>query len=131
MSIEIKYGQFYTWEPPNGEPISWSIGHALEIIGDRPPIEAAAMPPEMQRLALERNSLACEIDEAFAMTTDLSKPIIAIISPIEFVPGNIVLIVIDGWHRIKHSVAINNPNALPVHVLLPWEEEACRITMIK
>lgn len=129
--MNVIFGQCYTWESPDGTTITWCIDMALEIIGDRPPIKAAALSPAYQRQALASNLLSPEINEEYAMTTDLSKPLIAVVSPIEFRPGSIVLIIIDGWHRIKHSVAINNPNDLQVHVLLPNEERACRICPIK
>lgn len=130
ITARMHIGQVYTWQDIDGTVISWSIPQALEIIGDRPPLKAFAMPPEIQRQALESNAFAHEFDEAYARTTDLTKPIIAVVSPTETKEGQIVLLIIDGWHRIKHSVLINNPNSLPVHVLLPHEERACRIELI-
>lgn len=129
IKVTLQRGQVYTWEDQNtGSTIIWSIGRALEILGDREP--DFHMPPEAQRKALQSNPLSADLDEAYARTTDLTKPIIAVISPVEFVPGKLVLLIIDGWHRIKHSVLVNNTTPLPVRVLMPDEEETCRIAAI-
>lgn len=130
IKLTLTRSQVYTWEDQNqpGSTITWSIALALQIIGDREP--DLRMPLEAQRHALTRNTLSSDLDEAYARTTDLTKPLIAVVSPVEFVPGKMVLLIIDGWHRIKHSVLVNNQTPIPVHVLMPDEEETCRIAAI-
>lgn len=128
--LGMEFGQVYHFEY-QGRDWYWSIDMALRIIGDRAPIPQAEMTPDMVKQALASNQYAGEIDPAFAMTRDLSKPIIAIISPVEFVPGRNVLLLIDGWHRLRKSALINHPEPLQCHVLSPAEEQACRIRRIE
>lgn len=128
--LNMQFGQCFNWHSPAGTSITWSIDMALRIIGEREPMPEAALSPELVVHALRCNSLAHELDKDYALTTDLTKPLIATISPLEKQDGKIVLIIIDGWHRILHAFLVNYPMDLQVHVLTPEEEQACRIERI-
>jgi len=124
--LDKPFGQIYRYEY-EGQTFFWSIDLALKIIGNRPPIPQAAMTPDMVKQAIASNIYAKEIDVEKALKSDLTKPLIAVVSPIEFRPDGIVLLLIDGWHRLSKSALINHPHPLPCHVLSRAEEEMCRV----
>lgn len=121
----ILQGQCFTFEYPGRPQITWSIEVAKHIIGDRHP--ATDISLAAARIALARNELAKEISDEWAMTRDLSEPLIAVESPWEAHPNQLVLVIIDGWHRLRKMDLTNHEQPLPVHVLLREEEEMCRI----
>ncbi|WP_027944048.1 hypothetical protein [Amycolatopsis taiwanensis] len=66
-----------------------------------------------------------EVDHDYAMTqTDLTKPII--VAPIKPEKGEYGVIVIDGWHRVDRARKEGREH-LPVYMLSPDAEQACRI----
>jgi len=123
-------GQVYSFEH-DGLQFHWSIDLALRIIGSREPYPNAAMTPEMVKQALASNIYSKDLDREFALTRDLSKPLIAVVSPIEFRGGNcVVLLLIDGWHRMVKAAQIGHTEPLQCHVLSREEEMACRIVKL-
>lgn len=121
------YGQCYTWEHPDGRTWTWSISHAKRIIGNRVPNPKHALTLEMQKMIRDGNEYAADLNLEYAMTTDLSQPLIATIAPVPEPEHGDVLILIDGWHRLLKSIAIGNTEPLQVHVLSKEEMEMCRI----
>ncbi len=125
--IGLRFGQAFTWESPDGTTITWSIDIAKQIIGDRPTDLKFNVTPDGVLQVLRSNNRVMELDSNYAMTTDLSVPLIAVISPIEKVEGKIVLIIIDGWHRIVKALVTQHRQPLKMHVLTDEEAEQCRI----
>lgn len=125
----ILCGQAFTFEYPDGRVVTWSIDMAKEIIGNREPQTELSLYQAC--IALQRNSLSDEINLPYAMTTDLSKPIIAVVSPLEEQPEHVVLVIVDGWHRIARMVLEQREEPLRVHVLSRDEEMQCRVERIQ
>lgn len=120
----------FTWESPTGETITWSIDLCRQLIGDRPPVEDAALDLYGVARCLKSNGRVAELDPEYALTTDLSKPLIAVISPLEVVEGHHVIILIDGWHRMLKAFLTQFDGKLQVHVLTAEEEKQCRVRRI-
>ncbi len=78
--IGLRFAHCFTWESPDGSTITWNIDKAIEIIGDRP--TKFNLSPGQIPHVLRSNSCVLEMDLAYAMTTDLTKPLIATVSPI-------------------------------------------------
>lgn len=126
----LLYGQMFRWEGRDGQAITWSIEACKELIAGRDCLRGVEMGPREWKQALENNSLAHEIDDAHALTRDLSEPLIAVQSPNpDDPPGAVILI--DGWHRVKKAVTTNHDEPLLVHVLDHEEERSCRITQME
>lgn len=124
----ILHGQCFRWTGDGTGEIVWAIEAAREIIGNRPP--QVVMKPEHVLMALAQNPQSNEIDEAYAMTKDLSIPLIAVPSPSQIdIPGAMVLI--DGWHRLKKAALTNHQEPLHVHLLSREEEMMCRIEQMQ
>lgn len=123
--IGARFGQGFTWVGRNGDTFTWSIDLAQRIIGDREPTTEITLEDQVQ--AMLCNSCRDELNLEHAMTTDLSKPLIAIEHPVESVEGAIVMLFIDGWHRMAKSILTQNRTPLKVHVLTREEERACRV----
>lgn len=113
----------FTLENPEGEHITWNITQAKQILGNRP--HDLEIPLDQMRQALEFNHHSGEIDRDYAMTRDLSQPIITVISVVDETKNQIKMTIIDGWHRIVKAVA-EGKASLPVHVMRPSEEVSCR-----
>ncbi|MBB5154983.1 hypothetical protein [Saccharopolyspora phatthalungensis] len=80
-------------------------------------------PPEPGKLRL----VQIEVDPEYAMTTDLNKPIIAApLAPEHDDSGNRSVMVIDGWHRV-YRARREGREVLPIFLLSPDAEQACRI----
>lgn len=117
--------QCFTWQNVNGETITWSITEALKLVSVRQPDLGPTV--EDCRHALTLNEFAHDIDDAYAMTTDLSKPLLVVTSPIQDQPGKTCCIIIDGWHRMRKADLTNYDKPLPFYWLTPEEEKACRV----
>jgi hypothetical protein len=114
---EIKRVQVYCWESPKGV-VRFLIPRAMEIIAARPQPQAA-LPFGLADAAqaIRSNPHATTLDLAYAMKTDLNKPLIIATTPDGFV-------IIDGWHRIIKQV-LTHTNNLPVDLLTAEETLRC------
>lgn len=98
---------------------SWDIVKALALVQDREP--DALLPVE----SWYNMSGIMRIDETYAKTTDLDKPVLLV--KIQHPTEGEFPLIIDGWHRIwkAHNEGVET---LPVIVLTAEEEEAIRLT---
>ncbi|MEQ4725195.1 hypothetical protein [Nonomuraea sp. B19D2] len=92
----------------------WNITAAKQLTADREPTGQLDPQAWAGMLYLIR------IDHAHAATVDLDEPLIAVPIP------EAGWLIIDGWHRI-HKALTQDVDKLPVIVLTPEEELACRI----
>lgn len=126
MEPKVIQCQAYHWEHPNGTHVWWNITRAKELVSNRPPDNV--MPIESAYEALTRNRFARELDQDYAIGRDLTVPLIATVAPVlDGAPeGSRPMIIIDGWHRIVGAVLTYHTQPLPVHILTPEEDAACR-----
>lgn len=117
--------QCFRWQDVTGETITWSISEALKLLAGRTPELGPTVEDCRQALAL--NEFAHEINDEYALTTDLTKPLLVVTSPIQDHAGRTSVIVIDGWHRMRKADLINYDQPLPFFWLSAEEEKACRI----
>jgi hypothetical protein len=119
----------FTWEFWNGMALTWDIDKAKEFAKSNKVF--AGPPPEAIDGILKMNGAAGDIDDEHALTRDLDTPLIYILSP--FPPpevaarGEIALICIDGWHRLRKALITKHPHPLPIVVLAHEQERACRL----
>ncbi|QFY12933.1 hypothetical protein GBF35_45950 [Nonomuraea phyllanthi] len=92
----------------------WNITAAKQLTAGREPTGQLDPQAWAGMLYLIR------IDHAHAATVDLDEPVIAVPIP------DAGWLIIDGWHRI-HKALTHDVDRLPVIVLTPEEELACRI----
>lgn len=78
-------------------------------------------PPGMLRL------IRVDVDTEYAMTTDLTKPLI--VAPLRYKGEDLGSIVIDGWHRI-YRARREGRTALPVYRLTEDTAEAVSIPLL-
>lgn len=129
--IVINHGQCFRWTFPDGQTLAWSIDAAKKVLaesGRAAPLTASHA--DMAQM-LERNFMAGEIDDAYAMTTNTDDPPIAIVSPRPnaITEDAVQLLLIDGWHRIRKGYLTNLPE-MKIQLLLPGEEQRCRVTVL-
>lgn len=116
---EVRRVQVYHWESPNGL-VCFLIPRALEIIAQRSqPRPAPPFGLADAAHAIQLNPHALTLDLGFALTTDLSKPIIIATTP----QGHVL---IDGWHRIVKQI-LTRTEYVPTELLTPEETLRCII----
>ena len=105
----------FVHEAPDGRVRAWDVTAAGQIVADgRKP---GRFSLKDYRVTLEFILEHYEgIDEAYARTRDLSKPLIA-------VPQEERLLIIDGWHRLLRAV-LEEVEELPLHLLTQEEADA-------
>jgi hypothetical protein len=92
----------------------WNVTAAKQHTADREP-EGSLDPANWAGMLF-----LIRIDHEYAATVDLAEPLIAVPIP------DAGWLIIDGWHRI-HKALTAGVEKLPVIVLTPEEELACRI----
>lgn len=105
--------------------VSWNVTKALELIGNRnephdpdDKITVHGNPALVGMMGMIR------IDDEYAKTVDLSRPIIFTrLWEMEGAPG----ILIDGWHRVHRAIQ-ENVHTLPFYLLTKEEDAQCRIS---
>lgn len=112
----------------------WCITHALELITADP--EAATLIEEAEITGLgqflpiepdEPGSVALirvEVDTEYAMSTDLTKPLL--VAPLEAGGQPAGAVVIDGWHRVYRALREGRTH-LPALLLTTEAERTCRV----
>jgi len=119
--------QVYSYETDAGWQYHWSIVEATKRAKARGELTSISlsdvgMTQEMVRL-MNRS-----LDEAYALTTDLLKPVLFVpfyperddkTSPVQ---GK-VHVLIDGWHRVFHALCIG-VDVLPCYVLTEADTDA-------
>jgi hypothetical protein len=127
ITIEARPTEVFSWQWPDGTEVTWSIERAKAACEGREP--TGEVPLEAIKGTMDMNEGSKDIDDAFAMTKDLSKPLICVLSPIRH-EGKLSIIIIDGWHRMRKAVLTNTPS-LKFYLLGPQIEEQCRVVPAK
>lgn len=112
--------QTYTHEATDGTLRAWDVTRGNEIAADgREPLLFSL---EEQGVTVEKiAALYPDIDQAYAMTTDLSRPLL-------FIPFFGEVLLIDGFHRLWRAARTGIP-VLPIYLLS--EEEATSIQWLQ
>lgn len=128
---EMTRCQAYTWEHPNGTKVTWNITKAIELTNGRKPDHHLSLGHIAQ--ICSRNPHFGSLDQVYAMTRDLSIPLISTRAPVTepgiWSGGNSPVIMIDGWHRMLKAILTKHAQPLPVIILTPEEDAACRIPL--
>ena len=95
----------------------WDIDKAWELIGAREPNSSVIVEQTKGYFGL------ITVDREFAMTVDLSRPLVMILLKTEGAEG---CFVIDGWHRLFRAVQ-ENVGELPAHLLSEDEEQLIQL----
>lgn len=122
---EIELGsandQVYSFQDEDGTQYHWSIREARKraeancVLGDFS-LEEAGITPDLLR------KMYPSLDEAYAMTTDLSRPLL-------FLPLDGKHILADGWHRAFRA-AVTGIELLPCYLLTQEDADACLIVKL-
>jgi len=109
----------YSYTAINGDRYRWNITEALRLI-ERSPREPDWFAPQEQGVTIPHiRERAPELDAAYAMTTDVAKPLL-------FIPFEGRHLLVDGWHRLYRAVA-EGVTDLMAYTLT--EEEAAAVLM--
>jgi hypothetical protein len=95
---------------------AWDVYRAAAILRRAPRTPTSVKVADAAQL----RALIRIVDDPDGRPIDLSWPLIAVQL------GSIGTLIIDGYHRIDRAIA-EGVQTLPMHVLTPAEERACRI----
>ena len=100
----------FTHEAPDGTLRAWDVTRAQQIVQDGRQSLLFSLPDHGVTIDKIRE-LYSEVDEAYAMTTDLARPLI-------FIPFFGESLLIDGWHRLYKAASSGNEDVL-IYTSLP------------
>jgi hypothetical protein len=113
--------QVYSFQEEDGTQYHWSVAEARKraeanaVLGALSLEEAGVTPDLLRRMYPD-------LDEVYALTTDLSRPLL-------FVPLEGKHVLIDGWHRAFRG-AVERVDLLPCYVLSQEDADACLIVKL-
>jgi len=113
--------QVYSFEDNDGTQYHWSVAEATR----RAQVRGAYWTVSLSEIGLTCASIRARyqgLDEAHALTRDLSKPLL-------FVPFNGSHQLIDGWHRL-FKAATTGVDVLPALVLTQEDADASLIVRL-
>ena len=113
--------QIYTWDAPDKTQWHWSILAATAFAQARNEVVVISLA-EMEITAPMLLHLYPDIDPAYALTTDLSQPLL-------FAPIGDKVRLIDGSHRVMKAL-FHRIDELPAYFLTPEESEASLIARL-
>jgi hypothetical protein len=114
------------WNTPTGEvcSLSWDVEKAKEIVATTPDREVTHITDECMRMAAAANmEMLRGLDMEYAMSVEISKPLIVVPHPNPRYAG--CSIIIDGWHRVTKRIMTGDHNTVPVVILTQEESKAC------
>lgn len=101
-------------EAPDGTLRAWDVSQALELVSDgREPMHFSLKDRNITPGVVR--TLYDGIDEEYAMTTDLRRPLL-------FIPFSGECLLIDGWHRMFHAAVLGLDDVL-MYLLTEREAE--------
>jgi hypothetical protein len=111
--------QVYSLEDEqDGTQYHWSVSEALRRAEARGQLYTVSLSE--CGITLEKvRALYVGLDEAYALTTELTKPLL-------FVPFKGKDQLIDGWHRVAHAL-LTGVDVLPACFLTQEEADACLV----
>lgn len=122
--------QVYSYEADDGWQFHWSIVEATKRAKARGELTTvslgeAGMTKQLARLMNQG------LDETFALTTDLTKPVLFVpFHPERNADGNdfgeSVHLLVDGWHRVFHALHVG-VDTLPCYILTETDAKASLI----
>jgi len=105
------------------------VSGAARVCGLDKPIEL----PETREdgTVILHDSAAVAIDPVFAMSDRIDRERPVILALVQF-PGSVraTLLLIDGFHRL-YRAAQDGQEAIPCYVLIPEEEQVCRLSCFR
>lgn len=110
--------QIYSMEDEIGNQYHWSVGEALERAqkrGEQVTVSLSEMGVTPERVLHHYEGL----DIAYAMTTDLTKPLL-------FIPFEGQHRLIDGHHRLFRA-AVEGVEELPAYILTEEDKAQCLV----
>ena len=113
--------QIYTWDAPDKTQWYWSILAATAFAQARNEVVVISLA-EMEITAPMLLHLYPDIDPVYALTTDLSQPLL-------FAPIGDKVRLIDGSHRVLKAL-FNRVDELPAYFLTPEESDASLIARL-
>lgn len=121
LDLGYAFDQVYSFQAQDGEQYHWSVAEArkrAEASGDLGTVSLseAGMTVEMVR------KLYSGLNETYALTTDLTRPLL-------FVPFKGEHVLIDGWHRVLKAASIG-VDILPCYMLSQQDADACLIVRV-
>lgn len=113
--------QVYSFQDEEGWQYHWSVTEARK---------RAEANSELVTISLSETGMTADIakrlypglDEHYALTTDLSKPLL-------FVPLDNECVLIDGWHRTLKAL-LTGVDVLPCYILSQEDADASRILLL-
>lgn len=107
--------EVYVMTDADGSTHRWNVTRARQLAQARGEVITFA-PGEFGITAEHIKQRYSELDEAYALTRDLSQPLL-------FVPFQGVAQLIDGWHRL-HKAVVLGVEQLPAYLLTEEEAQA-------
>lgn len=118
LSIQNLTDQVYSLEDEDGTQYHWSVSEALRQAQARDALFSISL--RECSITLEKvRKLYDGLDESYARTTDLTKPLI-------FVPFKGKDQLVDGWHRVAGAL-LTGIDELPAYFLTQDEADACLV----
>lgn len=113
--------QVYSFQDEEGWQYHWSVNEARKRAEANAELVTISLSEAGMTVDLARK-LYPDLDATYALTTDLSKPLL-------FVPLGEECVLIDGWHRTLKAL-LTGVDVLPCYVLSPEDEAASRILVL-
>ncbi len=116
LSIENLFDEVFSTEDLQGTQYHWNVTKGRRIAEKRGEVHIVSlsqMGATIERIREQYDGM----NEFYALTTDLSKPLL-------FVPMGEEQQLIDGWNRIFHA-AFLGVDELPAYILTQEEADSC------
>lgn len=118
IQIKSLMDQVFSLETPSGWQYHWSISEARRYAEARRELWSISLSEYQMTLERLREHYP-DVDETYALTTDLTNPLI-------FVPLENAIQLIDGFHRLAKAL-LTNVDILPAYFLTQEEADACLV----
>ncbi len=116
LVIENLFDEVYSTEDNDGTQYHWNVTKGLRLAKSKGVVHTVSL--SQMGVTMERIRAQYEgMNEFYAMTTDLTKPIL-------FVPLKGEDQLIDGWHRLFHACFLG-VDELPAFILTQEEADSC------
>lgn len=114
IELDTVEDHIFTYTSMDGWEYNWNVTRARRIAEERDDLQPISLNDFGFTLAFIRSQYS-ELNEAYAMTTDLTKPLL-------FAPLVDKICLIDGWHRLFRAVS-ETVDILPAYFLTQAEAD--------
>jgi hypothetical protein len=118
--LDSLYDETFSLEEPTGAQHHWNVTKARKMAEHWCRRQDFVVAGQVSPESLHEGY--ADLDEAYALSTDLSKPLL-------FVTLNGEAQLIDGWHRLLKAVITGVP-VLPCYVLSEDQADSCLIVKL-